>query len=533
MIQALKNPSLFRPTSRPTSPNPVPDSGNVERSRTLNRLSFTGFRRPSSLTPAASPSPTPLVQDGFYLEALSLKLSEAVTRAFAQPPGAASSNELLGGRRPIPAGRGQALGLLIASELKAARNSPHLHRAILRSLHKPLSVLLNNISALLLPLLSSPAFLQPPAPTLQASNPNATQLHALATAHFAGELLLVFDDMALGLDNDARGDGLKPIREGLVSIIGRVVNPLIAGIKSELMPLIEALEHPVSVTVPKSATKTTPILHPSITSLQSLMPIYARSLARYTTSRTSQATLAVFLISVVWRALVALSHRPCVCSSPRSAPGSPQMLPTSSRSRRSSSGNTPPVTPPVGRFTLKLPPSRPPSPPNVIMTSTAAADARALYDLILLLPRPPADCETSLDAREAVDGALADLKALVTLLETMDNPDNLFFKINQCTDEALAGVEALTNDLPTLIALPILLRGHSSAQMSGAMATVASMVNIPEDQYRKRCLSGFGRAEECGPVVGQSVLDALREQPGSDSQPCVLLSWLETRIGDH
>ena len=53
------------------------------------------------------------MQDGSYLEALSLKLSEAVSKALAQPSGPAG--ELLGGRRPIPAGRGQALGLLIAS----------------------------------------------------------------------------------------------------------------------------------------------------------------------------------------------------------------------------------------------------------------------------------------------------------------------------------------------------------------------------------------------------------------------------------
>ena len=55
------------------------------------------------------------MQDGSYLEALSLKLSEAVSKALAQPSGPAPAGELLGGRRPIPAGRGQALGLLIAS----------------------------------------------------------------------------------------------------------------------------------------------------------------------------------------------------------------------------------------------------------------------------------------------------------------------------------------------------------------------------------------------------------------------------------
>jgi hypothetical protein len=91
------------------TPAPRPDSGlPFERSR----LSLTNFRRPS---PAPCPTPTPLIQDGSYLEVLSLKLSEAVSKALAQPAGPATSSEQLSGKRPIPIGRGRALGALIAS----------------------------------------------------------------------------------------------------------------------------------------------------------------------------------------------------------------------------------------------------------------------------------------------------------------------------------------------------------------------------------------------------------------------------------
>lgn len=55
------------------------------------------------------------MQDGSYLEILSLKLSEAVSKAFVQPSGPAATIELVGGKRPVPAGRGRALGALIAS----------------------------------------------------------------------------------------------------------------------------------------------------------------------------------------------------------------------------------------------------------------------------------------------------------------------------------------------------------------------------------------------------------------------------------
>lgn len=118
----LKNPSFFRPTSRPSSPAPVPpsrpDSGlGFERSaRPLNKLSLSTFRRASPApTPVATPTPLTLVQDGSYLETLSLKLSEAVSKSFVQPTGPAAANELVNGKRPVPAGRGRALGALIAS----------------------------------------------------------------------------------------------------------------------------------------------------------------------------------------------------------------------------------------------------------------------------------------------------------------------------------------------------------------------------------------------------------------------------------
>jgi hypothetical protein len=131
---AIRTSYFFRPITRADSgsgaqqsaaapaaaslPSPAPmepslSSGSDRPSRPLNKIAM-GLRR---VTPATSrtSSPAPLVQDGTYLEALSLKLSEAVSKALAQPSGAVAPGELLGGRRPIPAGRGTALGALIAS----------------------------------------------------------------------------------------------------------------------------------------------------------------------------------------------------------------------------------------------------------------------------------------------------------------------------------------------------------------------------------------------------------------------------------
>ena len=123
MTNILETPSFFRPSSRPSSPAPpvVPlrlESGQpLERqSRPLNRLSLSNLiRQPPPQSPSPTPTAPPLVQDGSYLEMLSLKLSEAVLKALAPPIGPPSANEQMEARRIIPTGRGIALGSLIAS----------------------------------------------------------------------------------------------------------------------------------------------------------------------------------------------------------------------------------------------------------------------------------------------------------------------------------------------------------------------------------------------------------------------------------
>ena len=83
--------------------------------RPLSKLSLSTFRRPSA-SPAAGLTPsTTVIQDGSFMEVLGLKLSEAVSKALAQPSGPGAPGEMLGGRRPIPPGRGRALGALIVS----------------------------------------------------------------------------------------------------------------------------------------------------------------------------------------------------------------------------------------------------------------------------------------------------------------------------------------------------------------------------------------------------------------------------------
>ncbi|PSS38056.1 hypothetical protein PHLCEN_2v141 [Hermanssonia centrifuga] len=528
-MYSLKTPSFLKPTSRPTSPSPPipspkpdPIAAPDRTTRSISKLSFPNFKRTASpLTQA----PASLVHDGSYMEVLGLRLSEAVSKALSQPTAPAAPHELLGGRRPIPAGRGRALGELIASD------DPHLYRAVLRTLHRPLSVLVTNVSGNLLPLIASPAFLSPAVPTPQLPNPNATQLHALGLATFAGELLDAFDELGLGQDSDMRGDGLKGVRDNLVSSIKRVIDPLVAGIKSDLMPHIEALELPASNAASKAtgATKAA-IVHPSIAYMQTTMPIYARALARYITSRTAETSLASLLISLVWRGLVSLSNRPPPLPG-MTPPGSPPLLAlTKSKSKeakRRGSSVTPPNTPPAGRFTLKLPPSRPPSPPGLSSkVSSAATDARALFDLLNSLPRP-----TNELAREAVCDAFDSLSGLVALLEFVQSRKYSVVPASELERE----LDMITVDLSTLIALPVLLRAFVyPSSPSSSERTVAGMLGLTDGVYRSGCLSGFGRAEECVVAAGQRVLGVLRSELTVDSgkESEVVLRWLEREVAE-
>lgn len=285
----------------------------------------------------------------------------------------------------------------------------------------------------------------------------------------------------------------------------RVVNPFFALIKNELLPLLEALETPNS----KSA-KGANALHPSIVTLQTVMPAYSRALARYTTTPAAQNALASIVISLIWRALVALSSRPYTGGTPPGSPGQGGL-----KKRRSSPTASPPMTPPASRFAIKLPSSRPPS-PTMTATSTSSADARALYDLFNLLPRPDAAKPTTQLAREAVDEAYDDIAAMPKFFDDVYSSSAL-----HNVYQTVAKLNLSAADIPTLIALPIVMHIHGNGEL------VSSLLGLEEDKYRAGCLTSFSRAEECADAVGQGLLSKFAISPGRES---VLYRWLEAEL---
>lgn len=123
-------------------------------------------------------------------------------------------------------------------------------------------------------------------------------------------------------------------------------------------------------------------------------------------------------------------------------------------------------------------------------------------------------------ANEAIEEAFDGLKALAPFLEAVQSvPSSGGQYVPE--DE----LEVLTEELPTLLALPVLLNTYGSKPGR----SVAQMLGLAEDEYRKGCLSGFGRAEECSAAVGQRVLDVFRR---GEVAPAAVRRWLEAEMAE-
>ena len=82
--------------------------------------------------------------------------------------------------------------------------------------------------------------------------------------------------------------------------------------------------------------------------------------------------------------------------------------------------------------------------------------------------------------------------------------------------------------------------------MSGAYGgqnpgSVAAVLGLSEAEYRKNCLSGIGRAEECAPVIAQRIMDALQVKAEYctnnslriQTRPDIIHEWLQLEISTN
>jgi hypothetical protein len=147
-------------------------------------------------------------------------------------------------------------------------------------------------------------------------------------------------------------------------------------------------------------------------------------------------------------------------------------------------------------------------------------DCKVLCDLLDQLPRPSAGPASTELAKEAVDQAFEGLRTLPILLEIANNKGR-----SGTADDLIKKFNDLTTKIPSLIALPIILRAFSGQ----GILSVSAMLGISEEEYRKGCLSGFGRAEECTVAVAQCVMDELKANP---SRNAIVIRWLEMELAE-
>ena len=437
-------------------------------------------------------------------------------------------------------------------------------------------MLVTTLTAQLPPLLASPHYV-PSSCTLPLAQWDASTQHGLALAGFCTELLEVFAAHSLG---EVRSSDLGAIRATIENTVLRLTSPLFTALQSELVGCLEGATRP-------AVYKPTGRPHPALQQFQLLAPHAGRVLRRYAVDgggacKATESQLASVLIAVSWAGMLALVCRPTGIkllpspTSPGSPPpgsGSPGKTPSLALPGLPLSGakasRTPPSTPKVPLRLLKdkdystgsspnafslvslpvvaLTPvsapsssSRPPTPPLVEVPPLVLDFKVFLEVLERELPRPPA--KEGL-AGEAVDEAFERVRALGNWIARGFNGGantNGNTAASALSDFLNAEVADENDDdedddeeLPFLLALELVLR-HRLGVENGA----AAFLEMDEELYKRRCLSGFGRADEWACLISRAVGDGLKTQNDvagvgvgvGEDKKLVVREWIKARV---
>ncbi|KAJ9096106.1 hypothetical protein QFC19_007332 [Naganishia cerealis] len=173
---------------------------------------------------------------GGVIDAIGLRLSEQVNKTCFGVD--------LKTRKGFKKGTGWTLGEAVVKELPAPTADAYLLRAVLRTSVRSLTIYTSRLEYFLLPAITDPSFLLPmqlqqtvittaanAAPLL-----NPLQMFALTVCHAAWETCEVLE-VALETQTYPRfvAELLRPIMDKLDSIVARVVTPLLASLKKELV----------------------------------------------------------------------------------------------------------------------------------------------------------------------------------------------------------------------------------------------------------------------------------------------------------
>ncbi|OCF37495.1 hypothetical protein I316_00619 [Kwoniella heveanensis BCC8398] len=224
----------------PASLTPAQKGGSPPGSRSVTP------RVPPSPGPTASlalggavPEPTAAAgpQAG-YMDVIGLRLNEAVNKACAGVDFKA--------KKGFKKGNGWSVGENVVKELPLPTSDAYLMRAVLRTVVRALSIYTTRLESLLLPALTDPAFaaalnVNAAAPTAHPLNPS--QYFALSVAHAAWETCEVLEQtLETGKWPRFVQETLRPVMDKLDLVVSKVVQPLLLGLKRDLLTSLTKTE---------------------------------------------------------------------------------------------------------------------------------------------------------------------------------------------------------------------------------------------------------------------------------------------------
>jgi hypothetical protein len=137
---------------------------------------------------------------------------------------------------------------LTVRELPYPPNDAYLIRAVLRTAVRSLSIYITRLESILLPAVSDPSFAAPlnlTAPTASTQSLNPVQYFALSVAHTAWQTCEKLEQtLETGEWPRFVSEALRPVMDKLDLVVGKVVQPLMLGLKRDLVAALGRAEGP-------------------------------------------------------------------------------------------------------------------------------------------------------------------------------------------------------------------------------------------------------------------------------------------------
>ncbi len=450
-------------------------------------------------------------------------------------------------------------------ELPAADSDAYLLRAVIRTAVRSLTIYVSRLEYLILPALTDAAFTAPV--NLSATNGpsagqlNSTQLFSVSLCHAAWETCEVLE-IALGNRRVAYpkfvAELLRPVMDKLDSVVARVITPLMANVKRELLTALDSSGHTPpgpakALPVPGTATPAGSAVNAK--ALHTMPPCLKNFASKVEGARKvfelvcrdcredGESWITSVVVAVIWRGMVVCQTKYALQGDlpARDANGRPPS-PESMAKAMAALAVEPAVPKPaagpvsaVGKMASILPSrpvSRPSSPPRTSgdfgkgpsLEPTAqhlAAFENLVQRLVNGLVLPPVAGVTDPDAtenlaREAHSEAIEALQSQHTVVMALQSgPAFICEVLKNLRDDVAMPTEAEENildaaeDVPAVLLFHLLARRvniaiakyvtvtkQTSAGGSAFLKSPYEVWGISRLDYDRQVMSGFGVAEE-------------------------------------